>query len=1252
MPTRLLVNPFWSTKAREESRLREMRPKDLPPVPPDGSWDDGEEKKPIQAGAESRQQMEAKGRSPPPDRQEVGSTYRTPPSSWTETRKPPASIGQIGQAGESSSLERELEKRMFEWVQEENWRLKMEIERLRQRESTSSWSQASEKMSPVPPPPRGEEGWRARAKFTPNRTRVPDMPPPEDMRVPEFPWWTGQELHGEPSQEEVRDHGRDLRPGVCGGAKVCPGPKAPAGVWGCGGHKERRGHGGAAGDHIGVEPGDWGSMRKADEERATQEVMTPLEARAAWLEREARRLQEAMNEAHGREGGRLKSFYWSVPFEKAFGKEGEESSWEERDSLKAIPIVLPKLVEPSVRNAPLEAGDWIAQLTPLIGDVSSQAASWWHYVMEQVTNRYQQWLEAGPLQKLNIECPDPEKVSKGHTRLAQRITTLLLGALPESLRQELVATRQLHVPGIMFAIYRRYQPGGLREKTQMLAELTGTKPAGSPAEAVEKLRLWRRQLLRAIELQAMLPDPILQVKALDTVMQELLKRDAQASFRISAYRLQHQVDVRPDAAGVQKFFELLLAEADLMQHARQEDWDVGVSEKGESEEKKNPLIKQVTGPNNPRPTTRMQVCRFWGTDSGCKLCRSCKWSRDWNAITDKPWLCSSKPHVKQDCPSVANNNDPAGGSTSGPTTSGTTSQKGHGKGEGKDGKGAKGKKGQGQGKASTSGSNVTAGSEGKNGGESMPEVKSMQTEDAKSVASSTDAGNGSGTVGKGGQEELMTEVTSLLKAIRLDRGPQMKVCQIRKMMPDEEMRTLIDGGATHCLRQARSQAEWEESVPVSVQLATGEAKMRHHLQSNTLVTLEKVQPIVPVTKLMDIGYTLIWTRDQCRIEHSKFGQLSVTLVQGCPTVDSSCGQKLVQEIEQFESRRARIRAVLLDGIVAEGHYEKEIAALRTTFPEVPMRILEQVPGESQWDVEQVPWNRRWRKKIAGARGIVINVFSGSDTRRWRLVEDKDIVVINVDLELGANVMDPHVSGWIESLVESGKLIAWTSGPPCRTVSWCRYRTMDGGPPPLTGREGSGRFGLANLSAHNRGVTDHDTTLWVKNLWWMRKVKKFNPRALVALEQPQDPWEWLGEGESVNKEECPSFLNWPETHQLKEDLGLKEVRLCQGGLGHSTSKPTTILTDMAEVQLLEGVQGERSGQFWKGKNLQERIVASKSMAEWAPGLVFAMCEAIKRNVEETKGMRALSLKERQQVAAWQAHADAGHTPYRKDCKEDW
>lgn len=381
-----------------------MRPRELPPVPQDGSWDEAEVGVPIEGRHEPPRQVEGgrvqhqggkkptkRSRSPPRARQEgVRETYRTPPSSWTEIREQPALGSQTGQAG-SSELERELEKEMFERIQEENLQLKEEIERLRQRESASSWSQLSEKTSPVPPPPRREWESENRARFTPGGTQVPSTPPPtEEVEMPVFPWWVGSRDQEGVPHAVARGPGGVRGASECGGDKVCLGPKV-----------EERGK-----ECDGLR--GWQEM-----ERKNVEVMTPLEARAAWLEREAKRLQEAMHAANQGDGRRLKSTYWSTPFERVSEREQEEAHDEERDSLKAIPIVLPKLPEPDVRNAPLEAGDWIAQLTPLIGDVSTQAASWWSFVMSQVTKRYHSWLEAGPLDKLNIGCPDPVQMARG-----------------------------------------------------------------------------------------------------------------------------------------------------------------------------------------------------------------------------------------------------------------------------------------------------------------------------------------------------------------------------------------------------------------------------------------------------------------------------------------------------------------------------------------------------------------------------------------------------------------------------------------------------------------------------------------------------------------------------------------------------------------------------------------------------------------------------------------------------------------------
>ena len=49
------------------------------------------------------------------------------------------------------------------------------------------------------------------------------------------------------------------------------------------------------------------------------------------------------------------------------------------------------------------------------------------------------------------------------------------------------------------------------------------------------------------------------------------------------------------------------------------------------------------------------------------------------------------------------------------------------------------------------------------------------------------------------------------------------------------------------------------------------------------------------------------------------------------------------------------------------HSEEEVAALTSMFPTTPLRILEGVFGEKDWDPEQLPVNRKRRRRISKAK---------------------------------------------------------------------------------------------------------------------------------------------------------------------------------------------------------------------------------------------------------------------------------------------
>ena len=123
---------------------------------------------------------------------------------------------------------------------------------------------------------------------------------------------------------------------------------------------------------------------------------------------------------------------------------------------------------------------------------------------------------------------------------------------------------------------------------------------------------------------------------------------------------------------------------------------------------------------------------------------------------------------------------------------------------------------------------------------------------------------------------------SLLKSMRpSEERPRVKVCQASRMTVGEEKAcTLIDGGATRCLHQCRSQEEWIAAVPIKVQLASGETEMKQDIKASTLLVQRSIQPIVPVSKLVDLGYVVNWSKDRCIIENGKHGRNPIQMCQG------------------------------------------------------------------------------------------------------------------------------------------------------------------------------------------------------------------------------------------------------------------------------------------------------------------------------------------------------------------------------------
>ena len=965
------------------------------------------------------------------------------------------------------------------------------------------------------------------------------------------------------------------------------------------------------------------------------------------------------------------------------------SNEKENEALRSSNPVLPILPAVSQKNSAVDAADWLVEIRPMIGDLSTSAADWWNSTMQSTLEVYKVWLASTPLERLRLKPPNPvdsTKFRNGHQiqRLEQRVTTILLPSIPLELRHDLISARQLWPSAILYRILRSYQPGGWGERSMLLTELTVTSAASSAIDASTRLRMWRRHRSRAIELGASLPDVLLQVRALDVIVQGVLKQHPQSQFRVASYRMEANIDERPTDETLAQFLELLTAEMDTLQTGTTEASGMGG-------EKSGPSVKMIKASGGA-------PCKFWGSEQGCLKGKKCSYLHDWQSLEDRSarcFVCSSLQHRKSDCPvrSSAEGSTAEGGSGQG---RGNGSQKGYGTGEGKSKNG----------KDQTKGKDKGGKSKGK-GDQQIPDppsTKSMTTpmdglnETGKGQGEGQDkdenAGrkenNSDGGTGSIEAATLMSEVSSLLKSMRSGVKPQINAVRLQRLDTTGQKTVLLDGGATHCLRPAKNEQEWLKSIETPVFLASGTVTLRQVPGSETLVTQDKnTQPIVPLAALTQMRIQITWDEKGCEMKRSDGSKLPVFLDSGCPVMERIQGMELMAEVEHFNRQKTGIRQVIAarrleasNGLCSDGQAKKALE-IATLFPQVPAHLAAEIPGDETIDMSKVPLNRRQRKRIAESKSLTIHLFSGPQTSLWTCCESEGHVVLCVEIQKGLDLHNSALVAYLESLFRSGRVDLLLAGPPCRTVSLQRFRDDDG-PPPVRGRDGLMRFGLPFNTFPNKQLCDQDSLLWLRLLWFSHIGVQANVEMEIGIEQPADPEGYLPPTRQRPRYGFPSFLSWPETFVIGETCSLRRIGFDQGRFGHPHKKPTEMLTNIPELYRLQDLRMEMGqGRAW-AEELEKRLKQSKAAAAWAPGLVRLLQEVIKRKQDaveehgrrvtrqvesETRppwidrevgpatdrdssmesrdppGMRALTAAD---LHDWRQHVANEHQPARRDC----
>ena len=541
--------------------------------------------------------------------------------------------------------------------------------------------------------------------------------------------------------------------------------------------------------------------------------------------------------------------------------------------------ILPSLGPPELASGSLIFQDWLELIHNPMRDLSNSSHVWWAHVLQVSREAYTRWCVASPLDRLSIEPQVQGSASGRWVRVNSRACGMILEALDPSIKAHILAHRATGVAAcLLFRLFTVCQPGGGAERWLVLRSLQSPCPIQNVHSGVMALRDWGRWHRRCVECGMMVPDPMVLARALTEMTRGVLEGHSDAAFRMQCARATLRIDQHPSGEEVLTYHRHLLAEFETLALAQPEVSGGKVAEVSNAGEQANES-HSIVQKEKPRLPTR-KLCKFFVLSRGCRKGSHCEYAHDLSVFSaqdkaNRCWKCGSKEHHRKDCRAGRVNEaspqlqpqvqeEPAAQDATNSTQA----------------------TGPGGDTRRSEAAPQTPVFEPRMG--VWEEVQKGHRQDAGQVL-----------------PKLFGElVKACCDASRRQESPQTPnpIPQMRSLHVHAQALALVDSGATHPLRQAGAQEEWDTAVEVDVSLGGNVHALARLTCNGTLLTppgREGTQTIIPVGAVISrLGFRLSWVSDaDCAFHHPDGQVIPLVIRRGCPYMCKHVALELIAQLE-------------------------------------------------------------------------------------------------------------------------------------------------------------------------------------------------------------------------------------------------------------------------------------------------------------------------------------------------------------------